>query len=168
MAQVRKNKVIDLEDNGLIDEFTKERIKNLRKEHDIKVTTIIQEDNKVSLKSQFVITFLDNFDALINLGLNNTEMKVISYILKKMEFVNLLNLNQVSICKALNLGKSNVSKIFTNLYKKKVLVKDSDGNTYVNANLFAKGLKHKMNSDSESGKNLIKSQAESDCFTKSF
>lgn len=168
MAQVRKNKVIDLEDNGLIDEFTKERIKNLRKENDIKITTIIQEDNKVSLKSQFVITFLDNFDALINLGLNNTEMKVISYILKKMEFGNLLNLNQVSICKALDLKKSNVSKIFTNLYKKKVLVKDSDGNTYVNANLFAKGLKHKMNSDSENGKNLIKSQAESDCFTKSF
>lgn len=168
MAQVRKNKVIDLEENGLIDEFTKERIKNLRQEGDIKVTTIIQEDNKVSLKSQFVITFLDNFDALINLGLNNTEMKVISYILKKMEFGNLLNLNQTSIVKALDLKKSNVSKIFKKLYDTKVLVKDNDGNTFVNSNLFAKGLKHKMNAESDNGKNLIKAQEENESFTRSF
>ena len=53
---------------------------------------------------------------MVEIGINQTELKVILYILEVMEFGNLVNLNQRAICKALDLKPSNVSQIFKKYY----------------------------------------------------
>ena len=83
-----------------------------------------------------------------------------------MEYGNLVSLNQASIVKALNMNKSNVSVIFGKLIKKDVLIKDEDGDIYVNSNIIMKGLKHRLSGDKKT--NLKKSQKQTDLFDKSY
>lgn len=144
----------------------KDKVDEMQKEGDVKATVIIQSDNKVSLKNDFVILFLENFDRLITeLKINTSELRVLIYILKKMEYGNLVSLSQASIVKALGMNKSNVSVIFSKLISKSVLIKDEDGNMYVNSNIVMKGLKHKLSGDKK--ENLKKSQMETDLFDNS-
>lgn len=144
----------------------KDKVEEMQKEGDVKATVIIQSDNKVSLKNDFVILFLENFDRLItDLKINTSELRVLIYILKKMEYGNLVSLSQASIVKALGMNKSNVSVIFGKLISKSVLIKDEDGNMYVNSNLVMKGLKHKLSGDRK--ENLKKSQMQTDLFDNS-
>ena len=147
-------------------EKIKDKVDEMQKEGDVKATVIIQSDNKVSLKNDFVILFLENFDRLITeLKINTSELRVLIYILKKMEYGNLVSLSQASIVKALGMNKSNVSVIFSKLISKSVLIKDEDGNMYVNSNIVMKGLKHKLSGDKK--ENLKKSQMETDLFDNS-
>jgi len=96
----------DLQDN----EEAANEIGQLQEKGDVKATIIVQSDKKISLKNEFVILFLENFDRLItDLKMNASELRVLIYILKKMEYGNLVSLNQASVCKALNMNKSNVS-----------------------------------------------------------
>ena len=88
----------------------KDKIDEMQERGDVKATVIIQDDKKISLKNEFVILFLENFDRLITeLKINTSELRVLIYILKKMEFGNLVSLSQTSIVKALDMNKSNVS-----------------------------------------------------------
>lgn len=144
-----------------------EEVESLQEKGDIKTTVIIQNDNKATLKNEFVILFLENFDRLITeLKINTSELRVLIYILKKMEYGNLVSLSQASIVKALNMNKSNVSVIFKKLLSKDVLIKDEDGNVYVNSNIVMKGLKHRLSGDKK--ENLKKSQKENDLFDRSY
>ncbi|MBH8452720.1 hypothetical protein I8Q61_18700, partial [Acinetobacter baumannii] len=114
----------------------KDKVDEMQERGDVKATVIIQDDKKISLKNEFVILFLENFDRLITeLKINTSELRVLIYILKKMEFGNLVSLSQASIVKALDMNKSNVSIIFKKLLAKDVLIKDEDGNMYVNSNI---------------------------------
>ncbi|MCS2151017.1 MarR family transcriptional regulator [Scandinavium goeteborgense] len=145
----------------------KDGIEELQEKGDIKTTVIIQNDKKASIKNEFVIVFLENFDRLITeLKMNTSELRVLIYILKKMEYGNLVSLSQASIVKALDMNKSNVSVIFKKLISKDVLIKDEDGNVYVNSNIIMKGLKHKLSGQKK--ENLIKSQKQTDLFDKSY
>lgn len=144
----------------------KDKIDEMQERGDVKATVIIQDDKKISLKNEFVILFLENFDRLITeLKINTSELRVLIYILKKMEFGNLVSLSQASIVKALDMNKSNVSIIFKKLLAKDVLIKDEDGNMYVNSNIVMKGLKHKLSEKNK--ENLQKSQKQTDLFDKS-
>ncbi len=144
----------------------KDKIDEMQERGDVKATVIIQDDKKISLKNEFVILFLENFDRLITeLKINTSELRVLIYILKKMEFGNLVSLSQTSIVKALDMNKSNVSIIFKKLLAKDVLIKDEDGNMYVNSNIVMKGLKHKLSRKNK--ENLQKSQKQTDLFDKS-
>lgn len=144
----------------------KDKIDEMQERGDVKATVIIQDDKKISLKNEFVILFLENFDRLITeLKINTSELRVLIYILKKMEFGNLVSLSQASIVKALDMNKSNVSIIFKKLLAKDVLIKDEDGNMYVNSNIVIKGLKHKLSRKNK--ENLQKSQKQTDLFDKS-
>ncbi|EPL2381525.1 TPA: replication/maintenance protein RepL, partial [Klebsiella pneumoniae] len=144
----------------------KDKIDEMQERGDVKATVIIQDDKKISLKNEFVILFLENFDRLITeLKINTSELRVLIYILKKMEFGNLVSLSQASIVKALDMNKSNVSIIFKKLLAKDVLIKDEDGNMYVNSNIVMKGLKHKLSGKNK--ENLQKSQKQTDLFDKS-
>lgn len=144
-----------------------EEVESLQEKGDIKTTVIIQNDNKATLKNEFVILFLENFDRLITeLKINTSELRVLIYILKKMEYGNLVSLSQASIVKALNMNKSNVSVIFKKLLSKDVLIKDEDGNVYVNSNIVMKGLKHRLSGDKK--ENLKKSQKENNLFDRSY
>ena len=144
----------------------KDKIDEMQERGDVKATVIIQDDKKISLTNEFVILFLENFDRLITeLKINTSELRVLIYILKKMEFGNLVSLSQTSIVKALDMNKSNVSIIFKKLLAKDVLIKDEDGNMYVNSNIVMKGLKHKLSGKNK--ENLQKSQKQTDLFDKS-
>jgi len=145
----------------------KDQVEEMQERGDVKATVIIQSDNKVSLKNDFVILFLENFDRLITeLKLNTSELRILIYILKKMEYGNLVSLSQVSVVKALGMNKSNVSVVFNKLIKKDVLIKDSDGNMYVNSNIVMKGLKHRLSKDKK--EKLKKSQKQTDLFNNSY
>lgn len=159
------NKFKEIKDDNEKIEFIHEFIEDV----DIKSTTVIQTDKKVSLKIQneFVITFLDNFDRIItDYKVNNSEMRVILYMLKKMEFGNLLILKQSSVCEALNIKKANMSNIFKKLKEKNILVEDEEKNLYINSNIFMKGLPHKLKKDKI--QNLRASQIEDGTIKKSF
>ena len=110
--------------------------------------------------------FLENFDRLItDLKMNASELRVLIYILKKMEYGNLVSLNQASVCKALNMNKSNVSLIFKKLKEKDVLIEDGEKNLFVNSNVVMKGLKHKL--DKKRNEFLRKAQVETDLIERS-
>lgn len=144
---------------------TVEEIKKMQEKGDVKVTTIVQNEKKVSLKDQFVMAFTSNLRALAELNISQNELKVITYILEVMEFGNLISINQTSIAKELGLHKSNVSYTFKRLVEKNILIK-KDGHTFMNSNLFAKGLNHSMNEERRA--NLRSAQVENEHFKRSF
>lgn len=144
---------------------TVEEINKMQEKGDVKVTTIVQNEKKVSLKDQFVMAFTSNLRALAELNISQNELKVITYILEVMEFGNLISINQTSIAKELGLHKSNVSYTFKRLVEKNILIK-KDGHTFMNSNLFAKGLNHSMNEERRA--NLRFAQVENEHFKRSF
>lgn len=144
---------------------TVEEINKMQEKGDVKVTTIVQNEKKVSLKDQFVMAFTSNLRALAELNISQNELKVITYILEVMEFGNLISINQTSIAKELGLHKSNVSYTFKRLVEKNILIK-KDGHTFMNSNLFAKGLNHSMNEERRA--NLQSAQVENEHFKRSF
>ncbi|MDF6720112.1 DNA-binding protein, partial [Escherichia coli] len=75
---------------------TVEEINKMQEKGDVKVTTIVQNEKKVSLKDQFVMAFTSNLRALAELNISQNELKVITYILEVMEFGNLIRINQTS------------------------------------------------------------------------
>ncbi|EFG8795778.1 hypothetical protein BL625_004577 [Escherichia coli] len=160
------NDLFDFAEDLMENEDAFAEVEKMKEEGDVKATLIVKKDTKVSLKNEFVILFLENFDRLITeLKLTTTELRILVYILKKMEYGNLININQKSICKALDMKSSNVSAVFKKLKEKDILVVDEEKNTYVNSNLVMKGLKHRMNKDRNN--NLRKAQVETDLITRS-
>jgi len=140
-------------------------INKLQEKGDVKVTTIVNTEKKVSLKDQFVMAFTSNLRALAELNISQNELKVITYILEIMEYGNLISINQTAIAKELGLHKSNVSYVFKKLVTKNILIKQN-GHTFMNSNLFAKGLNHKMNEERRA--NLRTAQKSDDNFNDSF
>lgn len=129
-----------------------------KSETPLKASIKIGEDSKTSIKCDYVIAFTANLNKLVEIGVNQTELKVILYILEIMEYGNLISLNQRAICKALDLKPSNVSQIFKKLKVKKVLIEDENKSLYMNSNLFAKGLSHKL--PKEKREHFIKNQSD--------
>lgn len=162
LAQVKH--IEDIQDFEFSEELS-DKVKTLQEHGNVKVTTIVQEDKKLSLKQEFVMAFTSNLRALAELNISQSELKVITYILEIMEFGNLIGLNQSQIARDLDMKKSNMSVIFKKLTEKGVLVKEK-GHLFMNSNLFAKGLNHKLNS--EKRENLRKAQFENNTFDRSF
>ncbi|ENI1032507.1 TPA: helix-turn-helix domain-containing protein, partial [Escherichia coli] len=125
----------------------------------------VEKEKKTSLKKDFVITFVENLEALAKLNLKPNEFRIIVEIVKVMEYGNLINLSQSTIAKNLNLAKSNVSYYFKNLKKKNILV-EKDGHVFMNSNIFSKGLAHRL--DEEKRKNLRSAQVEDENFKNTF
>lgn len=102
---------------------------------------------KVSIRLPFVIAYPDNLLALLaERGLSKPETQVLASILAAMEFGNLVRFSQSACAKRVALSRSTVSRAFKTLTSKGVLVK-RDGNTYMNAALFQKGLPHRLNKE---------------------
>lgn len=138
-------KVIDIDDLPISSE-EKESLKD--KQDTLKATVKIESNSKkVTIKSDFVIAFTENLSKLAEIGVNQTELRVILYILEKMKYGNLIGLNQASVCTALNLKRSNVSNVFKKLKLKQVLIEDEEKNLYMNSKLFVKGLSHRLDED---------------------
>lgn len=151
---LRSNNLAEIDDFEFDPEVVEE-VEKIREKNNVKVTTIIQEDKKISLKDQFVIAFTSNLRALADLNISQNELKIITYILEVMEYGNLISINQSAIAKDLNIHRSNVSYNFKKLIQKGILIK-KNGHIFMNSNLFAKGLSHKMNK--ERRKNIYSAQ----------
>lgn len=162
LAQVKH--IEDIQDFEFSEELS-DKVKILQERGNVKVTTVVQEDKKISLKQEFVMAFTSNLRALAELNISQSELKVITYILEIMEYGNLIGLNQSQIARDLDMKKSNMSVIFKKLTEKGVLVKEK-GHLFMNSNLFAKGLNHKLNS--EKRENLRNAQFENNTFDRSF
>lgn len=130
-------------------------------------TYVDDKNKKTSFKNEFVIAFTDNLEKLaFELNVSNAELRVITYILKRMEFGNLINLKQSAIAEKIGMKPANMSLIFKKLKDKKILIEDEDKNLYMNANIFAKGLNHKMKKEKRD--DLHKSQSSSNFISQSF
>lgn len=103
---------------------------------DVKIGINIQKDKPKVILGQLFIGFSEN---LLNLDLKPTEFKIFIYILKMMNYGNLVSLKQSTICKDLSLDKSAVNRAWKELIKKKVLI-DKDGHIFFNSNYCAKGI----------------------------
>lgn len=141
------------------------KVEEIQEKNPVTVTTIISEGKKKTVKSEFVIAFIDNLETLLALDLTTRDIRVITHILKVMEFGNLICLNQAKIAEDLNIKASNMSAIFKKLKQKGVLV-ENDGHLYMNSNIFSKGLPHKLGK--EKNDHLRSAKLETEHFTKSF
>ena len=103
---------------------------------DINVGVTIKKAGPKIITGQFFIGFADN---LLNLDLKPTEFKIVIYILKMMNFGNLVSLKQATISKDLAIDKSAVNRAWKELLIKKVLV-DVEGHIFFNSNYCAKGV----------------------------
>ena len=163
LAQV---KALDNIQEFEFDDEVAEQVQGLQEKGNVKVTAIIQPEKKNSLKSEFVMAFTSNLRALAELNISQSELKVITYILEIMEYGNLISLNQSQIARDLDMKKSNMSVIFKKLKQKKILIEDEDKNLYMNANIFAKGLNHKMKKEKRDS--LNRSKISTDIISQSF
>lgn len=117
----------------------------LIKNKEIKSTTVIstEDDKAISFSQPYVFAFTSNFRVFSDLDISKNEFRVLTYILEYMEFGNLINLSQSSLCKALNIASGNMSNIFKKLRQKGILV-EHHGHLYINSNIFAKGMSHQL------------------------
>lgn len=118
---------------------------------DISVNVNVKKNKPKVILGQFFIGFAEN---LLQLDLKPTEFKVVIYILKMMDYGNLVSLKQSTIAKDLGLDKSAVNRAWKVLITKKVLV-DNNGHIYFNSNFCAKGLSSSL--DKERIENLKRS-----------
>ena len=121
--------------------FISEKIKEGK---EVTATTVVKEKPTYTLRKQFVICFTENFFRALQSGINQSEMKILSYIIDQMEYGNLISISQKSIAESCKITKSNVSGCFKKLIEKNILVKNKDGNVFVNSNIISKGLSTKM------------------------
>lgn len=110
---------------------------------DINVGITVKKSGPKIITGQFFIGFADN---LLNLDLKPTEFKIVIYILKMMNFGNLVSLKQATISKDLEIDKSAVNRAWKELLIKKVLV-DVDGHIFFNSNYCAKGVSSALSSE---------------------
>lgn len=133
---------------GFLSEDEKDQVRDLAKDGaSIEATTYIKR-KRPKIEQEFVIAFIENLQALADLDLSSRQFKVMLYMLRAMEFGNLLMLNQKKMAQDLKIDSGNLSRDLKALRLKKVLI-EVDGHTYVNSCLFAKGLKGGMEKERE-------------------
>lgn len=91
----------------------------------------------------FCLAFFDNFRQLLDAGTTTQEMKIVAYVLEKMEYGNLVRLSQTATAKDFSCSQQAISKHFKSLEKRGFFVK-RDGHLFVNSTIFAKGLATRM------------------------
>jgi len=76
---------------------------------------------KKKLKEGFFMAIQEGFLYLAQLDLTGEQLRVLLYIMGKLDFENYICLTQKSVAEALNLHKSNVSKAFKVLAEKGII-----------------------------------------------
>ena len=123
----------------------------------IEKTTNWRETSPVAIAkgAEFCLAFLGNFRQLLDAGTTTHEMKIVAYVLEKMEFGNLVSLSQTSMANDFGCSRQAISRHFKSLEKRGFFVK-KDGHLFVNSTIFAKGLATRM--DEERRHNLATAQ----------
>lgn len=109
---------------------------------------LFKETSPVSIAkgAEFCLAFLGNFRQLLDAGTTLQEMKIVAYVLEKMEYGNLVSLSQTAIAKDLGCSRQAISKHFKSLEKRGFFVKEG-GHLFVNSTIFVKGLSTRMDAD---------------------
>jgi Firmicute plasmid replication protein (RepL). len=117
----------------------------------IEKRTTYRETSPVAIEkgAGWVMAFLDNFRQLLDAGLTTQEMKIVAYVLEKMEYGNLVCLSQTATAKDFNCSQQAISKHFKSLEKRGFFVKRG-GHLFVNSAIFAKGLATRMDEERRS------------------
>lgn len=107
---------------------------------DKKVSVHIHEQEKIKVKNQFVLLFVENLQSLlINDKITTSELKVLLCIVQYSSYQNVFKITQTTIANAVKMKRSNVSVIMKKLRDKQLLLEDPTGLEYVNPYLFLKG-----------------------------
>lgn len=108
-------------------------------EKDSSGATVIIAGKKMHTIDEFVQLFVKNFDEILNrYDLNKSEIRVIFRILRYMQFGNLINLNNTTLARDLNIDKSNISRIMKRLKGIGLLV-ELNGALFFNPHVACKG-----------------------------
>lgn len=70
---------------------------------------------KTGLKGGFFLAIQEGFEHISKLDLTGEQYKVLTYIMSQLDFENYICLTQKSVCEALGMKKSNVSRSFKKL-----------------------------------------------------
>lgn len=107
---------------------------------DKKVTVHIHEQDKIKVKNQFVLLFVENLhNLLVKEKISLSELKVLLSIVRFSSYQNVFKITQTTIAKDINMHRSHVSAIMKKLREKQLILEDSTGVEYVNPYLFLKG-----------------------------
>lgn len=101
--------------------------------------------------NQFVLLFYENLREIIEeFDLNTTNLRVLLVLIEKMEFGNLVQLNQSALAKELGMQRQNLHRAFKKL-KEVGLLLEVDSSLYINPHVIAKGslLDQKLDEEAE-------------------
>ena len=107
---------------------------------DKKVTVFVSEPEKIKVKNEFVLLFVENLQSIVNNGLTMNEFKVLLSIVKYSSYRNVFKITQTTISKDTGIDRSDVSRIMKKLKEKSYILHDENNDVdYVNPYLFLKG-----------------------------
>lgn len=129
-------------------EDERKKINKMQETNPVEATTIIKEKTVRTIKKGYVISFTENwFRVVQEVGITAIENRIICYIVDKMEYGNLVSISQKAIAESLKSSQPSISRSWKNLIEKNILIKDEEGNVFVNSNLFSKGLSTKLSKE---------------------
>lgn len=149
----------------LINDTDEATIKNVLDVDDMNEVNInVTRKKKTGFLGTYSIVFHESVKTLSKMNLKPNAYKIVMYLFGIIEMGNILvNFSQKKIADDLGLQPSNVSRAFNELFKKGVLIKDSeDGHVYLNSNLCTMGVP--KNFDQKRMKSLQKSNIETEDF----
>jgi len=114
----------------------------------IEKRTTYRETSPVAIEkgAGFCLAFIGNFRQLLDAGTTTQEMKIVAYVLEKMEYGNLVSLSQKATAKDFGCSQQAISKHFKSLEKRGFFVRQG-GHLFVNSTIFAKGLGTRMDEE---------------------
>lgn len=128
-------------------ESVKNSIEKIPENRNISINVKAEESQNVSIESPFVLLFYKNFSRIIvEHTLSKTEILVLLSLLDKMSYGNQFSVSQTAIANELGMDRGNVSRSFNSMIRKGLITKNDEG-MFINPNVLAKGLTHKMKKD---------------------
>lgn len=105
----------------------------------MEATVIVKEkQTNIKAKNPFVIMFIDNYDILLDIC-GKEELKIVNYLMKVMNYGNLISISNKDIAEQTKINPANVSRALRKLRDKKVISKTKNGSMFINPHIFSKG-----------------------------
>ena len=126
--------------NSTLGELTPDLLAQFDEEElqDKKVSVVVSERDKVKVKDEFVLMFVNNVQRMLDI-LTVREIKVLLSIVKFCSYRNVFKITQKTISNDTGIDVSTVSRVMKKLKEKSYLLIDENGTEYVNPYLFLKG-----------------------------
>lgn len=118
-----------------------QHVANHSDEKDLTIkVNVSKEKRHLRPLNPFVIIFLNNLREIIKqYGLNTSELVLLTLVLEKMEYGNLVAINQSKLAEELEISRQAVNKIFKKFKQNGLFITGNDGSLYVNSQVIVKG-----------------------------